>query len=124
MKIFTQEGSAGTFVCQSTLNVGSTVYSVAFSPDGSTLAAGCYQKIYFVDPTAGEIESSLNVDAGVFGVKSVSFSPKGDMVAAGCSNGNIFFVDAAAGEIKSSLTGSTGCDFQSTSTGCDFQSDL
>ena len=43
----------------STMNVGSTVYSVAFSPDGSTLAAGCYQKIYFVDPTAGEIKSSL-----------------------------------------------------------------
>ena len=64
MKIFPQEGSAGTFVCQST----------------------------------------LNVDAGTYGVRSVSFSPKGDMVAAGCDNGNIFFVDAAAGQIKSSLS--------------------
>jgi len=37
----------------------SSVYSVAFSPDGTTLAAGCYEKIYFLDPTAGEIKSSL-----------------------------------------------------------------
>ena len=49
-----------------TVNVGSHVYSVAFSPDGSTLAAGCYQKIYFVDPTAGEIKSSLNVGYAPF----------------------------------------------------------
>ena len=38
----------------------SSVLSVAFSPDGTTLAAGCYNgKIYFMDPTAGEIKSSL-----------------------------------------------------------------
>lgn len=45
--------------CLWTLNVDSKVFSVAYSPDGTTLAAGCYQKIYFLDPTAGEIKSSL-----------------------------------------------------------------
>ena len=50
---------AKTFDVKSSLNVDSSVYSVAFSPDGTTLAAGCYQKIYFLDPTAGEIKSSL-----------------------------------------------------------------
>jgi len=36
---------------------------VAFSVDGTTLAAFSARagKIYFVDPTAGEIKSSLNV---------------------------------------------------------------
>ena len=34
VQIFTEEGSAGTFVCQSTLNVGSNVKSVQFSPGG------------------------------------------------------------------------------------------
>ena len=48
---------SGLEQCQ--LNVDSSVYSVAFSPDGTTVAAGCYKKIYFLDPTAGEIKSSL-----------------------------------------------------------------
>ena len=43
-----------------TVNVVDAVFSVAFSPNGTTLAAGCYDgKVYFVDPTAGEIKSSL-----------------------------------------------------------------
>ena len=71
----------------------------------ATLAAGCFEKIYFLDPTAGEIKSSLKVDAGTHGVRSVSFSPKSDMVAAGCWNGKIHFMDAAAGQIKSSVSG-------------------
>ena len=33
--------SAGTFNCQSTLNVDSFVFSVAFSPCGKTMAVGC-----------------------------------------------------------------------------------
>ena len=50
-----------------TVNVDSSVYSVAFSPDGTTLAAGCHSgRIYFVDPTAGEIKSSLNVGYVLF----------------------------------------------------------
>ena len=33
--------SAGTFNCQSTLTVDSVVNSIAFSPDGDMIAAGC-----------------------------------------------------------------------------------
>ena len=81
------------------------VRCVAFKPDNANiLVSGSNDKTIKVwDMPSGSCLSTLNVDAGTFGVQSVSFSPKGDMVAAGCYNGNIFFVDAAAGEIKSSL---------------------
>jgi len=58
-----------------------------------------------VDAVAGEVKSSLAVDAGNGGVKSVCFSPTDNVIAAGCSNGNIYLVDAQAGEVKSSLAG-------------------
>jgi WD40 repeat protein len=54
---------ASTGQVKRALNVDSMVCSVAFSPDGTSLAAqdGCYSgRIYFVDPTAGEIKSSLS----------------------------------------------------------------
>jgi len=99
------------FICAQTgenllcpLNVDSLVFSVAYSPDGTTLAAGCYQKIYFLDPTAGEIKSSLNVDSQVL---SVAYSPDGTTLAAGCW-GIIYFLEPTTGEIKSSLKAHSG----------------
>ena len=48
------------------------VQSVSFSPSGDMVAAGCYiGKIYFVDPTAGEIKSSLNVGYAPFSLDLV-----------------------------------------------------
>ena len=44
----------------STMNVDSSVTSVAFSKDGTTVAAGCYNgKIHFMDAAAGLIKSSV-----------------------------------------------------------------
>jgi hypothetical protein len=43
-----EEGSAGTFVFQSTLNVDNSVFSVAYSPDGTKLAAGLGPPSYSV----------------------------------------------------------------------------
>ena len=81
---------------------------MAWSPCGQWLASGGDDRMIFIyDAKTFEVKSSLNVDAGTWGVRSVSFSPKGDMVAAGCSNGKTFFVDPTAGEIKSSLRGHT-----------------
>jgi len=40
VQIFSQEGSTGNFVCQSTLRSKERINCVAFSPDGSLIAAG------------------------------------------------------------------------------------
>ena len=92
----------------STMRCDSKVWSVAYSPDGTKLAAGLdypSNSVVVFNTQNNEQICSLNVDAGLYGVLSVSFSPKGDMVAAGCHNGKIYFVDPTAGEIKSSLRG-------------------
>ena len=83
----------------------------AFSVDGTTLAAGCLSgKVYFVDPTAGEIKSSLRGHTDR--VWSVCFSPCGEKIASGGGNeyGNkdysIRIWDAKTGEqIGSPLSG-------------------
>ena len=105
------EASTGT--CQSTLSVDSNVYSVAFSPNGEEIVAGCGRCIYLWRQAedGGDkkwvIQSvcPLTVDAGFFGMRSVCFSPTDNVIAAGCGNGNIYLVDAQAGEVKSSLSG-------------------
>ena len=78
---------AKTFDVKSSLNVDSSVYSVAFSPDGTTLAAGCYQKIYFLDPTAGEIKSSLRGHTDR--VSSVCFSSDGKKLTSGSEDSTV-----------------------------------
>ena len=79
---------------------------MAFHPEDRVVAS-CSEdrsiKLWNLDD--GGLLSTMNVDAGFYGVLSISFAPKGDMVAAGCSNGKMYFVDPTAGEIKSSLSG-------------------
>ena len=54
-------GSAGTFECQSTLNVDAYVFSVAFSPDGDMIAAGCGDgKIHLVDVLTAQVKRSVS----------------------------------------------------------------
>ena len=65
VKIFSNqpEGSAG-FVCQSTLNVGSEVLSVQFSPSGDIITAGCYDgTVQIIDVATAEVKRPLNVDS-------------------------------------------------------------
>ena len=102
-KVWIFDSTSGALI-GSPLKVDNSVGSIAYSPDGSKLAAAHYKTVSIFNMETNEVLCTVNVDAGVTGVRSISFSPKGDMVAAGCHNGNIFFVDAAAGEIKSSLT--------------------
>jgi WD40 repeat protein len=95
--------SAGTFNCQSTLNVDSAVLSVAFSPDGDMIAAGCINgKIHLVDALTGQVKRSVNVDSYVF---SVAFSPCGKTMAVGCENGTVVIVDVATVAEMRSLSG-------------------
>ena len=69
----------------STMRCDNVVLSVAYSPDGTKLAAGLYpfsNSVVVFNTQTNEQICSLNVDAGTFGVQSVAFSPKGDMFAA------------------------------------------
>ena len=79
-----------------TVNVDSPVESVAFSVDGTTLAAGCFGEIYFVDPTAGEIKSSLSGHSGY--VCSVAWSPDGTKLASGSADKTVRIWEAATGK--------------------------
>ena len=76
-------GSAGTFECQSTLNVDSGFYgvrSISYSPTGDMIAAGCDNgKIHLLDASTAEVKRSLSVD---YPVNCVVFSPDGSKIAA------------------------------------------
>ena len=84
-----------------------SVLCVAFDPQKpNILASGSRDKtIKIWNASSGELQSTLTVDSGEYGVFSVSFSPKDNVIAAGCYNGKIHLVDAVAGEVKSTLTG-------------------
>jgi dipeptidyl aminopeptidase/acylaminoacyl peptidase len=59
----------------------SPVGSVAFSPDGKTLAIGGYKETRLLDPRTGQILAKLSGAAGM--VRSVAFSSDGKWLAAG-----------------------------------------
>ena len=83
--------------------VDSGVSSVAFSPDGSKIAAAHWKEISIFDAqTLAKLGSSLTVDSMVLGI---SYSPSGDTLAVGCYNGKIFLVDAGTATVKRSLSG-------------------
>jgi WD40 repeat protein len=84
------------------LQSGSTVESVAFSPDGHTLAVGDDAgHIGLWDVTTGRRTASLNEGSEV---NSVAFSPDGQTVAAGDESGAIGVWDTATGRQTASLT--------------------
>ena len=84
----------------SVLNHGSLVWCLAFKPDDPNVlvtgSRGC--KVW--DLRTGTCKSTLNVNAGFFGVQCVTFNGTGDTIVAGCCTGNIFFIDTATSQVR------------------------
>jgi len=77
--------------------------SVAFSPDGQTLAVGLFDKeIKFIDVHSGESTFTFP-DQGENRDKWVTFSPDGRLLASGVADGSIRLWDVDSGEVEKIL---------------------
>ena len=81
-----------------------SVYSVAFSPDGGTLASGSGSYVYLRDAKTWE---QKQIFTGRGRVYSVAFSPDGGTLACGDGDNTVRLWDVKTGEPKGVFTGHT-----------------
>lgn len=82
------------------------VTSVAFSPNGSTIASGCTDgTVRLWDGVTGHHRTTLGGDGN--GITTVAFSPDGNTIASGSYDHIIQQWDTQTGQLKSTLYGHT-----------------
>ena len=91
-----------------------SLYCIAFSPDGKTLASGGENRtgrfngtLFVWDTVKGKRKHRFSGD-NILNIHSVAFSPDGSLLAAGGQFGRIHFVDPNTGEYKKKLEGHSG----------------
>ncbi len=82
------------------------IRSVAYSPDGSVLAAAqSYSSslINLVDPETGSVKATLEVSKNA-GIHHVAYSPDGKLLAAAAGGNKVLIFDAKTGNPRKTLT--------------------
>ena len=85
---------------------GEIIRTVAFAPNGNTLASGDYNGTVMVwDARSGDLLHTLEGHTDI--VSSVSFSPEADMLASGSLDKTVKIWDVHSGELLQTLEGNT-----------------
>jgi hypothetical protein len=89
----------------------SSVLSVAFSPDGETIASGSYDNsVKLWQVKSGKEIRSLNGHSSY--VNSVAFSPDGETIASGSDDNSVKLWQVKSGELLATLIGNSGQRFE------------
>ena len=79
------------------------VNSIAYSPDGNTIASSSWNGIRLWNVATGRHIAALRANA----VRSIAYSPDGNTIASGSNNGPIHLWDVSTGRLKTTLIGHT-----------------